>query len=219
MTLREGIVWSGAVILSLGLHLALFWPGAIVLSAEDGKARKPAGATRLSFRVAAKPQPPVPVPVVKPEPKPKLPEPPKPRPPVPKPLEPQPVKKMVPVETEQKREPEPVEESTPAAVETAGDPLQLEQARQHYLGQLLAHIEEHKFYPRAARRRGMQGVIQVSFMLHRDGHISDVMVEDGHEVLRRAAEESVRAALPLPLPTPDVPSPLRVSFGMEFKLN
>jgi protein TonB len=217
MTLREGIVWSGAVIVSLGLHLALFWPGAFTLSADEGKARQPVGATRLSFRVAAKPQPLAPVPEVKPQPKP--PEPPKPRPPEPKPVEPRPVKKSVPAEVVQASEPEPVAESAPAPVETAGDPLQQEQARQHYLGQLLAHIEGHKFYPRAARRRGLQGVIQVSFVLHENGQISEIMLEHGHEVLRRATEEAVHAALPLPLPTPDVVCPLRVSFGMEFKLN
>lgn len=217
MTLREGIVWSGAVLVSLGLHLALFWPGAFVLSAEDGKARQQAGVTRLSFRVAATPQPPAPVPEVKPQPKP--PEPPKPRPPEPKPVEPKVVKKAVPEEVARPSEPEPVLDSAPAPVEVAGDPRQQEQARGHYLGQLLAHIEEHKFYPRAARRRGLQGVIQVSFVLHDNGQISDVLVEDGQEVLRKAAEEAVRAALPLPLPPPGVVCPMRVSFGMEFKLN
>lgn len=216
MTLREGLIWSGAIIVSLGLHLTLFWPGTFVLSAEDGKARQPPGATRLSFRVAAKPQPPAPVPEVTPQPRP--PEPPKPRPPKPKPLAPRP-EKTAPVETVQERAPEPVVEPIPAPVETAGDPLQLEQARRHYLGQLLTHIEKHKFYPRAARRRGLQGVIQVSFVLHDSGQISNVLVADGHEVLRKAAEEAVRAALPLPLPPRDVASPLRVSFGMEFKLN
>ncbi|MEW6645632.1 MAG: TonB family protein [Pseudomonadota bacterium] len=217
--MREGMVWSSAVIVSLLLHLALFWPGAFVLSAEDGKARQQAGVTRLSFRVAAKPQPPAPVPEVKPQPKP--PEPPKPRPPKPKPVEPRPVKQAVPVEpvAEVEPEPEPVLDSTPVPVEVAGDPQQLEQARRNYLGQLLAHIESHKFYPRAARRRGLQGVIQVSFVLHENGRITDLMLEDGHDLLRRAAEEAMQAALPLPLPPRDVPCPLRVNFGIEFKLN
>jgi protein TonB len=217
MTLREGIVWGGAVIISLLLHLALFWPGAFVLSAEDGKARKQAGVTTLSFRVAAKPQPPAPVPEVKPQPKP--PEPPRPEPPKPKPVEPKPVKKPAPVEPVAEPEPEPIPDSAPAPVETAGDPQQQEQARRSYLGQLLAHIESHKFYPRAARRRGLQGVIQVSFVLQGNGQISDILLEDGHEVLRKAVEEAVRAALPMPAPPRDVPTPLRVSFGIEFKLN
>lgn len=215
MTLREGVIWTAAIAVSLGLHLLLFWPGAFALSADDGKARQQAGVTRLSFRVAAKPQPPAPVPEVKPQPKP--PEPPKPRPPEPKPVEPKVVKKAVPEDVTPPSEP--VLDSAPAPVETAGDPRQQEQARRHYLGELLAHIEEHKFYPRAARRRGLQGVIQVSFVLHDNGQISDVLVEDGQEVLRKAAEEAVRAALPLPLPPRDVVCPMRVSFGMEFKLN
>jgi protein TonB len=217
MNLRERGIWTSAVVLSLGLHLALFWPGRIMLSADDGNARKQAGVTRLSFRVMEKPQPPAPVPEVKPQPKP-----PEPKPkPQPKPPEPRPVKKNVPVEKIPVSEPEPeqVTDTAPAPVETAGDPREAEQARSHYLGQLLAHIEEHKFYPRAARRRGVQGVIQVSFLLHENGQVSALMLEDGHEVLRKAAEEAVQAALPLPQPPSDVACPLRVSFGMEFKLN
>jgi len=212
MTLREGLIWTVAAVVSLGLHLLLFWPGAFALSVDDGKARQAAGVTRLSFRVATKPQPPAPVPEVQPRPKP--PEPPKQRPP-----EPRPVKQALPAETVPVSAPEPVADSAPAPVETAGDPRQQEQARRHYLGTLLAHIEEHKFYPRAARRRGLQGVIQVSFVLHDDGQIGDVRVEDGPDVLRKAAEEAVRAALPLPAPPRDVVCPMRVSFGMEFKLN
>lgn len=204
MTLREAMVWTAAIVMSLGLHLLLFWPGVFALSADDGKARQAAGVTRLSFRVAAKPQPPAPVPEVQPRPK---------------PPEPRPVKQALPAESTPISEPEPVAESAPAPVETAGDPRQQEQARRHYLGELLAHIEEHKFYPRAARRRGMQGVIQVSFVLHDNGQIGDMLVEDGPDVLRKAAEEAVRAALPLPLPPRDVACPMRVSFGMEFKLN
>lgn len=217
MTAREAAIWTGAVLVSLGLHLALFWPDRLLLSAEDGKAKEPPGVTRLSFRVAQKPPPPTPVPEVKP-PQPKPPEPPKPRPPEPRPAEPKPVARPVEVETAAP-EPEPVEESAPAPVETAGNPEQTEQARRHYLGQLLAHIEQHKFYPRAARRRGVQGVIQVSFVLHDNGQVSAVTVEDGHEVLRKAAEEAVRAALPLPLPPDEVECPMPVRFGMEFKLN
>ena len=113
--------------------------------------------------------------------------------------------------------PEPV--ATTAAVESAGDPLELEKARQQYLGILLSHIEEHKFYPRAARRRGLQGIIQVSFLLHQDGRISDLVVADGHAVLQTAAKEAVEAALPLPTPPAEVHCPLNVSYGMEFKLD
>lgn len=218
MNLRERGIWAGAVVVSLGLHLALFWPGRIMLSADDGTARQQAGVTRLSFRVMEKPPPPAPVPEVKPQPKPPEPPKPKPKPPEPKP-EPRPAKKNVPVEKIPVSEPEPVEDTAPAPVETAGDPREAEQARSHYLGRLLAHIEEHKFYPRAARRRGVQGVIQVSFLLHENGQVSALVLDDGHEVLRKAAEEAVQAALPLPQPPSDVVCPLRVSFGMEFKLN
>lgn len=215
MTVREPAIWILAIATSLLLHAGLLWQDRALFSADDGRAKKQAGVTHLSFQVVKKPQPPTPVPEVKPQPKP--PEPPKPKP---KPPEPKRAKEPAPV-IEPEPEPEPVvtEASPPAPVQTAGDPQELERARQHYLGKLLAHIEQQKFYPRAARRRGLQGVIQVSFVLHENGTVSELRVEDGHDVLIKAAEEAVQAALPLPRPPRDVPCPLRVSYGMEFKLN
>lgn len=212
MTARESAIWVLAIAASLLLHAGLLWQDRALLSADDGRAKKQAGVTRLSFQVVKKPQPPTPVPEVKPKPKP--PEPPKP---VKKPPEPKRAKKSAPVPVVEP-EPEPVVTEA-AVVQTAGDPQELERARQHYLGKLLAHIEEQKYYPRAARRRGLQGVIQVSFVLHEDGSISGLHVENGHDVLQKAAEDAVKAALPLPRPTRDVQCPLTVSYGMEFKLN
>jgi protein TonB len=98
------------------------------------------------------------------------------------------------------------------------DPALVDRLREQYLSRLLAHIEAHKFYPRAARRRRLEGVIQVSFTLDDSGHVRRVTVNGGHNVLQKAAEEAVRKAQPLPKPPKEVPCPLQVSYGMEFNL-
>ncbi len=212
--MREATIWAVALIVSLSLHLALFWHDPVQLSADDGTAKRQAGVTRLSFRVTPRPQLPTPTPEVRPE---RQPQPPRKAPPVP-----QEVAKVLEKARTPLAETQPLPPSEPvaaAAVDSAGDPLEQERARQHYLGQLLSHIEEHKFYPRAARRRGMQGVIQVSFQLQSDGSITGLRVEEGHELLRTAAAEAVQASLPLPPPPPQIHCPMTVRYGMEFKLN
>ena len=53
--------------------------------------------------------------------------------------------------------------STDAAIDKPGPArVAQENERESYLARLLAHIDRHKFYPRSARRRGMQGEIQVA---------------------------------------------------------
>ena len=91
-------------------------------------------------------------------------------------------------------------------------------ARQRYFSTLLAHIEGHKYYPRSARHRGIEGSIQISFRLLPNGSISGLMVSGGSLVLRRAAKNSVTNALPLPLCPPEINCPMQVSYAMQFKI-
>jgi len=90
--------------------------------------------------------------------------------------------------------------------------------RQRYFSTLLTHIEGHKYYPRSARHRGIEGSIQVSFRLLANGSISGLMASGGPLLLRRAAKSSVTAALPLPLCPPEITCPMQVSYAMQFKL-
>ena len=90
--------------------------------------------------------------------------------------------------------------------------------RQRYFSTLLTHIEGHKYYPRSARQRGIEGSIQVSFRLLANGSISGLMASGGPLILRRAAKSSVTDALPLPLCPPEITCPMQVSYAMQFKL-
>jgi protein TonB len=100
---------------------------------------------------------------------------------------------------------------TDAAVATQS----LEEEKRRYLAQLLARIEQQKHYPRAARRRGIQGEVAVSFRLLSNGMIADLQIGTGPRVLRRAAARAVESALPLPPP----PAPLgKVAYAMRFSL-
>jgi protein TonB len=100
------------------------------------------------------------------------------------------------------------------------DPRVLAQEKERYLSALLEHIDAHKRYPRAARRRRIQGTVTVSFTLLPSGEIRDLKAVGAPRALCRAAERSVRDSLPLPKPPQDVgfgyPAPIR--YAMRFSL-
>ena len=176
----------------------------------------------------AAPQPehePKPISPPKPEPEP----PPPPRKPAPKsePVrEPEPVIEPAPVSNEVPETTEVAEEQTAASAYTeapvdkpALDQMALEIERKSYLLRLLVHIDSHKFYPRKARRRGMEGKINIAFYLHADGSISDLQVSGGSRLLRTAARQAVQQALSLPRPPESFHLQEQIRFGMVYRLD
>lgn len=94
----------------------------------------------------------------------------------------------------------------------------IRQVRQSYLDHVLTHIESHKYYPHAARLRNIEGSIQVSFILKKDGSIKELSAKGSSILLRRAAKGSVNKALPLPSCPENVQCPIQVSYAMQFKI-
>lgn len=225
---RDWGIWVGAVLLSVTLHLLVFVERGSVAGQERPVTEQ---TTRVSFRSVAAPQTP-PQPEVTEE------EPPAPEPEVieaPEPL-PEPKPKEVEKKAEKVRQVEPpkpapkpqpapsanVAEKLPEPVEqnsgSVEDPALLEQAKHEYLRRLMAHIESHKHYPRVARRRGIEGDVAVSFRLRTGGEVSDLIITEGHRVLRKAVKEAIAAAHPFPVPPESLRLPMKISFSMQFSL-
>ena len=233
MSGNDWAIWSGAIIASLLLHGLLFFnSGSLAGNSEEVKVKR--HTTRVSFRSVAAPQtapqPSQPMPDKPPEPEvtesaepPPQPEPSKQEKRTEKARQPQADKKPIPKQDV----PPPVatsmqaEKSPAAAAVVAGsveDPAVIEQAKQEYLRRLMAHIESYKHYPRAARRRGIEGEVKVRFTLHAAGKVSSLDVGGEQGVLVVAAREAVEAAEPMPSPPEALPLPWEVSFTMRFTL-
>lgn len=235
MIRQETTAWIGAVVVSLGLHVALFLNSGARLGNPEAPARESYRATRVTFSSEAPADATVPVP----EPQPQKPEREEvPTSPVPEP-EPEREAERVP-EPVPEPAPEPPEETPPLAQAVATPPtasssaapppsaakganspdeMQLtERDKEAYLARLLAHIERHKRYPRVARRRGLEGRVEVSFRLLGAGNIEGLKAEGTLGPLRRAAEAAVRDSVPLPVPPEGMQLPLEVRFGMVFSL-
>lgn len=91
-------------------------------------------------------------------------------------------------------------------------------AKQRYLATLLGHIEAHKYYPLAARRRGQEGVIRVSFILNSATELGAVHVSGGNTLLQSAAREAVYRAVPFPAAPEGLRFPLQLEFKIRFSL-
>lgn len=216
-----------ALAVSFAIHAAIAWNmGDLPLSGRE-KTQNHVVTAKVSFKKILPPPPKkqceVEPPKIKPKPKKKpvktarkhTPKPkPKPNPaPAPEP-EPEPV-----------IEPEPVEAKTPepppvlaAAQAPPVDRDRLKRERDEYLMMALARIEKEKYYPRAARRRGIQAAIKVRFTIMKSGGVENIRVEGSHAILERAAREALVKASPFPSPPESQTGPMNVEYEMEFAL-
>ncbi|MFC1536242.1 energy transducer TonB [Pseudomonadota bacterium] len=200
---------TGAIVLSFLAHGALFvsFGGALSASPSDIPSES---VTRLSFLQ------PAPIPEeVEEQPEEPIEEPPK---------KTEKMKEVVQKEPE-KREPPKVEQQAQQVVSASANNIpQIKEGiirweRERYLSDVMAHIEHNKWYPKIARRMGMEGEVMVRFVLHADGSAQDLHIENGPETLMAAARKTVERSMPLPRPPKKVDCPIECEFRMRFSLS
>jgi protein TonB len=78
------------------------------------------------------------------------------------------------------------------------------------------HIRNKLIYPPEARSAGIQGVAELSFVIHTDGHVSNVTVtaSSGSEMLDASAVEAIYSAAPFRPP----PNRARLIMPVAFRL-
>ena len=114
---------------------------------------------------------------------------------------------------------------TPAATgqQTERSPPRLavvDSQKQQYLQRIAAHLDRHKFYPRSARRRYIEGRVEVCFDLLENGDIADLALLSGHSSLRKATRDAIYHALPLPA-RPDslrTLGTIKIEYAMQYSL-
>lgn len=94
----------------------------------------------------------------------------------------------------------------------------IQRETERYIAKMMAHVEQYKRYPKAARRRGLEGNIIVRFTLFPDGTIDQLIVESGPSLLVSAARQAVERAMPMPIPPATIHCPLECQFRMAFQL-
>ncbi len=88
-----------------------------------------------------------------------------------------------------------------------------------YLAQILSRIERLKEYPRQARLRREEGLVEVRLILQRSGVISEILItQSATPSLDRAALEAIQALGALPPPPAELSAPNSVRIPIRFSL-
>lgn len=85
--------------------------------------------------------------------------------------------------------------------------------RDDYLSYVVKRIESKKFYPRAAARRTLKGVIRVNFTVLCDGSVVGLRTGSGNNILQKAALQAVKKALPFRKPER---CPREITYRMKY---
>jgi protein TonB len=107
-------------------------------------------------------------------------------------------------------------EKSPVVV--SADPQVIEKTRLSYHAHLMRHIEEYKHYPRVARKRKIQGDISVMFTLLADGSIKNLAITGKRSALKKATEQAIQNAQPMPKPPGQLSMPMEITFKMNYSL-
>ena len=163
-----------------------------------------------------------PKPIAKPKPKPKPKKKKKPLPKV-KPVKKKPPpKKIKPLKKKktvtQTSKPVARKIAKPSPVVSSSDAMLIEQTRISYQALLMRHIEVYKNYPRIARKRKIQGKVLVSFVLLKGGQIKNLSVNGKRTILKKATQQAIENALPMPSAPKSISLPMPVTFNMDYFL-
>lgn len=83
-------------------------------------------------------------------------------------------------------------------------------------------ISSHKIYPGIARRKGIEGVVTVSFSISKNGRLKDIklITSSNYEILDKAAIRTINNSDPFtPFPESINKNELRLRLAISFKLN
>lgn len=188
-------------------------PAAIASETQAATISEPEEAKK-EITPAPQPEPPIPVMKQAPEPHKAM----QPQPPVPQPRphpEPRPHKAL------QTASPVPapvIGQSTTPAIQSPAETNRIKQLQQQYFATVMRGVEAHKIYPYAARRRHLEGAVDIAFLIDATGHISNIQISGESAPLRTASMEALNAAAPFP-PLPEaLTPPVRAHFIMQYKL-
>jgi len=108
--------------------------------------------------------------------------------------------------------------STPQSTTASQQQALRQQLKQQYLAQVMQQVEQYKHYPKAARRRGIEGMVQISFIIQSDGSVQNIQLQHGANVLQKAVRKAVSKASPFPAPPNSLSLPIPCYFSMQFRL-
>ncbi|SFV71630.1 Ferric siderophore transport system, periplasmic binding protein TonB [hydrothermal vent metagenome] len=86
-----------------------------------------------------------------------------------------------------------------------------------FWGRVRAKINKYKYYPRIAKRRGMNGIVKVKFRILANGKVSNISVS-GSKIFYNSAKEAVMSAFPMSVKDIPIDLPKNVTIPLHYKI-
>ncbi|WP_324170695.1 energy transducer TonB [Sulfurimonas sp.] len=88
------------------------------------------------------------------------------------------------------------------------------QAKQDlFISHLIHKINSNKSYPNMARRRGIEGLVNVKFKILSDGNVEDIKIVSGRSIFKKSTIEAISRSFPV------IVKDSLFDFPREFKIN
>ncbi len=78
-------------------------------------------------------------------------------------------------------------------------------------------IDNHKFYPRIAKKRGMEGTVKVKFTILANGRIGSITVK-GPKIFYHSAKNAVKSAFPINIKKAPVSLPTSTNITLRYQI-
>lgn len=89
--------------------------------------------------------------------------------------------------------------------------------KNQFLANIRATINKHKFYPRVAKKRRMQGSVKVRFTILRSGNVGNISLS-GPKVFHSSAKKAVQSAFPVNAKRSPVSLPQTINLTLRYQL-
>ena len=110
-----------------------------------------------------------------------------------------------------------VKENKPRQKASARKPQISPAQKNQFLADIRAKINKHKSYPRIAKKRGMQGTVNVKFTILSSGKVGNISV-DGPKVFHSSARNAVQSAFPISVKNAPISLPQSINIELRYQI-
>ena len=86
-----------------------------------------------------------------------------------------------------------------------------------FLADIRAKINKHKSYPRIAKKRRMQGTVDVKFTILSNGKVGNISV-NGPKVFHQSARNAVKSAFPIDVKNAPITLPKSINIKLRYQI-
>ena len=90
--------------------------------------------------------------------------------------------------------------------------------KQQFFAKLKEKINSNKSYPQNARRRGIEGVVEVKFEILSSGQVGTISILSGNQIFFQSIKDAIESSFPMAIPTQIKDNLGFVTLRLEYKL-